>query len=289
MAEIIEVLSNIFTLVFVVGSMMALGLSLTMKQITDPLRDMGLVLRVLLANFVVVPLVAYIINLVIPMDEPLSTGLILLATAAGAPFLPKLVQMAKGNVATGVGLMVLLMVFTVIYVPIVLPLLLPGVSVNPVDIASSLVVLMLIPLGVGLLIKARYPATAADLQPTFAQAANFGMMGLMVTMLLLNWRTLLGTIGSGAILAALIFIVLSFVIGYFLAPGAATRSTLGLGTAQRNVAAAMVIAGDNFSDPNVLIMVLVGAALMMALLLPAAGELGKRQAGAAEPAVSGAD
>ena len=289
MSEIIQVLSNIFTLVFVVGSMLALGLSLTMQQITDPLRNVSLVVRVLLANFVLVPLVAYLINLVIPMAEPLSIGLILLATAAGAPFLPKLVQLAKGEVATGVGLMVLLMVFTVIYVPIVLPLLLPGVSVNPLDIASSLVVLMLLPLAIGLLIKARYPETAANLQPTFGQAANFGLMGLIATMILLNWRTILGTVGSGAILAALIFVVLSFVIGYFLAPNQATRSTLGLGTAQRNVAAAMVIAGDNFADPNVLIMVLVGAMLMMALLLPLAGELGKRQAGTAAPAASGAD
>jgi BASS family bile acid:Na+ symporter len=279
MAEIIGVLSNIFTLIFVVGSMLALGLSLTMQQITEPLRNVGLVVRVLLANFILVPLVAYLINLVILMVEPLSIGLILLATSAGAPFLPKLVQMAKGNVATGVGLMVLLMIFTVIYVPVVLPLLLPGVSVNPLDIASSLVVLMLIPLAIGLLIKARYPETAANLQPTFGQAANLGLMGLIVTMLLLNWRTLLGTVGSGAILAALIFIVLSFVIGYYLAPGAETRSTLGLGTAQRNIAAAMVIAVDNFTDPNVLIMVLVGAVLMMALLLPGAGELGKRPAG----------
>jgi len=289
MAEIIGVLSNIFTLIFVVGSMLALGLSLTMQQITDPLRDVGMVLRVLLANFILVPLVAYIINLVIPMDDPLSIGLILLATAAGAPFLPKLVQMAKGNVATGVGLMVLLMVVTVIYVPLVLPLLLPGVSVNPLDIASSLVVLMLIPLAIGLLIKARYPETAAGLQPTFAQAANVGLLGLVVTMLLLNWRTVLGTVGSGAILAALIFIVLSFFIGYFLAPNAETRSVLGLGTAQRNVAAAMVVAADNFTDPNVLIMVLVGAILMMALLLPGAGELGKRQAGAAAPTAPGAN
>jgi predicted Na+-dependent transporter len=288
MSEIVQVLSNIFTLVFVVGSMLALGLSLTMQQIADPLRNVSLVVRVLLANFVLVPLVAYLINLVIPMSEPLSIGLILLATAAGAPFLPKLVQLARGDVATGVGLMVLLMVSTIIYVPIVLPLLLPGVSVNPLDIASSLVVLMLIPLGIGLLIKARYPETAANLQVTFGQAANFALMGLFATMLLLNWRTILGTIGSGAILAALIFVVLSFVIGYFLAP-TATRSTLGLGTAQRNIAAAMVIAGDNFTDPNVLIMVLVGAILMMALLMPGAGELSKRQAGAAAPTTSGAD
>lgn len=278
MGEIIQVLSNIFTLVFVVGSMLALGLSLTMGQITDPLRNLNLVLRVLLANFVLVPLLAYLLLLVIPMDQSLGIGLILLATAAGAPFLPKLVQMAKGDVPLAVGLMVLLMVTTVIYVPLVLPLLLPGVSVNPLDIASSLVVLMLIPLGLGLFVKARYPQSAANLQPTFAQAANFGLMGLIVTMLLLNWRTVLGTIGSGAILAALIFIVLTFVTGYFLAPNAGTRSVLGLGTAQRNIAAAMVIAGDNFTDPNVLIMVLVGAILMMVLLLPAAGELGKRRA-----------
>ncbi|MCB0167485.1 MAG: bile acid:sodium symporter [Anaerolineae bacterium] len=277
MSAIIEVLSDIFTLVFVVGSMLALGLSLTMQQITAPLRDVNMVVRVLLANFVLVPLLAYLINLLIPMDEPFSIGLILLATAAGAPFLPKLVQMAKGDIAMGVGLMVLLMVTTVIYVPLVLPLLLTGVSVDPLAIASSLVVLMLMPLGIGLFIKACYPETAADLQPTFAQASNFGLIGLIATMLLLNWRTILGTIGSGAILGALIFIAISFVIGYLLAPNAESRSVLGLGTAQRNIAAAMVVAGDNFTDPNVLIMVLVGAVLMMVLLLPGAGELGKRQ------------
>ncbi|MFN2302730.1 MAG: bile acid:sodium symporter family protein [Anaerolineales bacterium] len=277
MTEIIEVLSNIFTLVFVVGSMFALGLSLKFKQITEPLRNIGLVLRALLANFVLVPALAYVITLLIPMEDPFKIGLIILASAAGAPFLPKLVQMAKGNIAIGVGVMVLLMVFTVIYVPLVLPLLLPGVSVNPADIASSLVVLMLIPLGIGLLIKARYPETADKLQPTFSQAANFGLMGLNVTMLLLNWRTLLGTIGSGAIFSALIFVVGSFFIGYLLAPNKETRSTFDLGTAQRNIAAAMVVAGDNFSDPNVLVMVLVGAVLMMALLLPAAGEIGKRK------------
>ena len=62
-----------------------------------------------------------------PLDQSLQIGLAVLATAAGAPFLPKLVQGAKGNVAFGVGLMVLLMVVTIIYMPLVLPLLLQGV------------------------------------------------------------------------------------------------------------------------------------------------------------------
>lgn len=284
MEEIIQVLANVFMLIFVVGSMLALGLSLTLQQISAPLRNMNLVVRALLANFLLAPLVAYLINLVMPMEQGYEIGLILLATAAGAPFLPKLVQQAKGDVPVGVGVMVLLMVTTVIYVPLVLPLLLTGVTVNPLDIASSLVVLMLIPLGIGLLIKARYAETADHLQPTFSQAANIGLLGLFVTVLLLSWRTILGSIGSGAIIAALILIILNFVIGYFLAPTAPTRSVLGLGTAQRNIAAAMVVAGDNFTDPNVLVMVLVGATLMLVLLMPGAGELSKRQAQAAPAA-----
>ena len=72
------------------------------------------------------------------LDQPLGVGLLLLGTAAGAPFLPKLAQIAKGNLAFGVGLMVLLMVVTVGYLPLVLPVLLPGVSVNPAEIARSL-------------------------------------------------------------------------------------------------------------------------------------------------------
>ena len=89
--------------------------------------------------------------------------MIVFSTAAGAPFLPKLVQGAKGNIAFGVGLMVLLMVVTVVYMPFVLPLLLPDVSVNPWDIAKSLIVLMLIPLAIGLLFRSHSPEDAATL------------------------------------------------------------------------------------------------------------------------------
>ncbi len=53
------------------------------------------------------------------MDEPFGIGLLLLACAAGAPFLPKLAELARGNLAFAVGVMVLLMIVTVGYLPIV--------------------------------------------------------------------------------------------------------------------------------------------------------------------------
>ena len=72
--------------------------------------------------------------------------------------------MAKGNTAFSVGLMVLLMVVTIIYLPLVLPLLLGSVEVNPVDIAQSLIFMMLIPLAIGLFIKARYEEAATKMR-----------------------------------------------------------------------------------------------------------------------------
>lgn len=279
---ITQVVATIGILTFVIASMAALGLSLTVGQIVEPLRNGRLLATVLLVNFVLVPALAFLLKTVIPMEEGFAIGLILLATAAGAPFLPKLVQVAKGAVALSVGVMVLLMVVTVGYVPLMLPLLLPGVQVNPLDIATSLVVLMLIPLALGLFVKRRYVEMADGLQPILAQIANVGLMVGFVALLVLNGRTLWDTIGSGAILAALLLIVGSFLMGWLLAGrDEASRPVLGLGTAQRNVSAALVVAGSNFDDPNVLVMCMVGALLMLLGLMITAGELGKRGPAAA--------
>ncbi len=272
-----QVIANIGILTFVVASMAALGLSLSVGQIIQPLRNGRLVAMALLANFVLIPALAFAIKAVIPLEEGYAIGLILLATAAGAPFLPKLVQVAKGAVALSVGIMVLLMVATVLYVPLVLPLLLPGVAVNPLDIASSLVVLMLIPLAIGLFIKSRYGTLAESLQPTLAQISNMGLMLGFVALLALSWRSLFSAIGSGAILAPALLIIGSFLIGWFLAgKERIVRPVLGLGTAQRNVAAALVVAGGNFDDPKVLLMCMIGALLMLVSLMLTAAELGKR-------------
>ena len=110
--EFLSKLVPIAMLAFVVSSMLAVGLSLTIGQIVAPLRNIKLVSLALLANFVLMPLAALAIASALNLDEPLGIALILLGTAAGAPFLPKLAGLARGNLAFAVGLMVLLMVLT---------------------------------------------------------------------------------------------------------------------------------------------------------------------------------
>lgn len=288
--EFLQALAGLSGLLFVVSSMLAMGMGLTMAEILQPLKNARLVILALLANFVLVPLLAYAITAVIPLGESLRIGLIVLATAAGAPFLPKLVQGAKGNVAFGVGLMVLLMVVTIAYLPIVLPLLLPGAEVDPWAIAQSLIVSMLIPLAIGLLIRSLWPDTAGHWGPVMNKISSLSILILLVVGLGLNISNILSLIGTGGILALLLFIIGSFAIGFVLGGrDPAVRSVMGLGTAQRNVAAALVVATQNFSEGNTLVFIMVAAIVLLLILLPTAKVLAGRQEAAASTVTAEAE
>ena len=281
---VLTVIVQLSGLIFVVASMLSMGLSLTVPQIIEPLKNVKLVVLALVANFIIIPILALILVRVIPalfgqFPEDATIAFILLATAAGAPFLPKLAQLAKGNIAFSVGLMVLLMVVTIFFLPIALPLLLPGVEVDSWEIAKSLIITMLVPLGIGLFIKSRYADIAPGLQKTFGQASNTALMLMMGVLLVVNFNTVLSTIGTGVIIAGVIFYLVAVLIGYLLALGGDknTRNVMGLGAGQRNISAALVVAAGNFADrPDVMIALIVLAIVDMVLLLPLAGEIGKR-------------
>jgi BASS family bile acid:Na+ symporter len=278
MAEVLTALSNVFTLTFVVTSMFSMGLGLTIPQITGPLRNARLVILALVANFVVVPLVAVVLSRVIPLEQDPQIGLLLLGTAAGAPFLPKLAQIARANVAFAVGLMALLVVATVVYLPLVLPLLLPGVRVDAGSIALTLILEILVPLAIGLIVKARWDEAAQGLVHPMSQIANISLALLLVLMLGLNIGKVLGLFGSGAILAMLLLIAVSVVGGYLLGgPGVDTKRVLALGTGQRNMAACFTIATSSFADrPDVLVMLAAAGLVAMVIVMPIAAEFGKR-------------
>ena len=283
--DFFSAIAGISGLLFVVTSMLAMSLSLSYQQMTQPLKNARLVILALLANFVLVPLLAYVITKVIPLEQSLQIGVILLGTAAGAPFIPKLVQGAKGNVAYAVGLMFLIMVVTIFYLPFVLPLLLPGVEVNPWDIAQSLIVTMLIPLLMGMLIKSHSPDVADHWAPVMQKISSLSILILLVVGLGLNISNILSFIGTLGIGAMILLILGSLVIGMLLGgrdPG--VRSAMGLSTANRNGAAALLVATQNFSGTNTLPFVLVGVVLMLLILLPFAKRLGARSEAAAPAA-----
>jgi bile acid:Na+ symporter, BASS family len=276
--DLLGIAARVAVLCFVVSSMLAMGAGLTLAQILEPLRDARLVALSLVANFVLMPLCAFVLAKALSLDEPLGVGLLLLGCAAGAPFLPKLAELAKGNLAFAVGVMVLLMVVTVGYLPIVLPLLLPGVSVDPWKIARSLVLLMLLPLAAGLVLRARYENLAARVKPLLDRISNISLILLVLLITAANLDKVLQVFGTRGILAGFLFIALGFGVGWLLGgPGADTRRVMALGTAQRNIAAALVVAGQSFNDPKVVVMVVVVAIAGLIVLMPSSRALANQR------------
>ncbi|KHO18786.1 bile acid:sodium symporter family protein [Mycolicibacterium setense] len=259
--------SNVAVVFFVVSSTLAVGLGLTVGQILAPLKNIRVVALSLAANFVLAPLAAFGLWRVFDLDDPLGIGLLLCGLAAGAPFLIKLAEFAKADMAFAVGLMVLLMVVTVGYVPLILPVFVSGAAVDPVQIALSLVVLMLIPLAAGLLLRARGPGLAARVQPVIAKVSTVSMILVIMLTIAAHFNSVLSVFGTFGILAAVIYTVICAGIGWLMG-GPGTREVLALGTAQRNAAAAFVVAGQNFDDPKVVVMITVVLIAEFLMLLP---------------------
>jgi BASS family bile acid:Na+ symporter len=172
------------------------------------------------------------------------------------------------------------MVLTVGYMPLVLPLLLNGVSVDPSKIATSLLLLMLLPLGIGLAVKTGVEKVATRLEPLLSKLSTFAVVLLIVLIFVANIQNILSLYGSRGVVASILFLVAGSIMGWFLGgPTVETRSVMSLGTAQRNIAAALVVAKQNFSDPQVVVMVVVIAIVGLILLFPFARRLTKRSGG----------
>ena len=163
------------------------------------------------------------------------------------------------------------------YLPLVLPLLLTGVDVDGWSIAKSLIVLMLIPLILGLLVKSSSPDTAQEWQPVMNKIGGLGILILLVVGLGLNVSNVISLIGTGGFLALLLFIIGSLLIGFAIGGrDQGVRNVTGLGTAQRNVSAALVVTLGNFADTNALPFVLVASIVLPLILISTAKWLGSR-------------
>jgi BASS family bile acid:Na+ symporter len=271
MTEALTVVARLSVLAFVVASMLSAGLSLSTRDILAPLRRVRLILLALLANFVIAPLLAYMLAGLIGLTPAHAAGLLLLGGAAGAPFLPKLAELARGDLAFSVALMFLLTAGTVFFMPLVLPLLIPGLEASPWGIVRPILLQMALPLGIGLLIHSRSERVADRLKPTLARVTTLSLILLTVLLLALNAKALVGTVGSGASAASALFVSLCLAAGYLLGgPDRGARSVLALGTAQRNIAAALVTATNSCTDPDVVVMLLVATLVGLIVIVLAA-------------------
>ena len=262
--------------IFVICTMLNVGLTQKPSAIAAHLKNWSFALKMLLVNFILAPLLMVIALYFSPFDPALKAGLLIFCLGAGAPFLIKLTQTAEHDLSLGAAVMMILMVVTVGYMPLVLPRLLSGISVDAAAIAKALLLQMLLPIGVGMLLAQFLPGLSKKVQPLVGTVGNLAMYAMVVATLIGYFPNLLKIIGTGAFLVGLLFVLAAFGLGYLAGWGKDHLEDVGgLGTAQRNTAAGVIVAIQNFKDPNVFVMLTLANILGIVMLLVIAKRLSR--------------
>src|SRR6476619_6378995 len=269
MVILMQTLTHLLVLALVVSTMLGVGLMLTVRDIYVSLHDRRWLVRALLANFVVLAAIALGVSRLLELDPVLTASLLVLATAPGGPVLVKWATLAKGDPALAVGLVVILLLVGVMAQPLVLPILLDGVTVSAGAIVRTLIFTVLALLLIGLALRARRPLLAAWLQVPLRRVSTACMVIVVTLLPGVHWRELSELSGTGALSAAVLFVVLSATAGWVIGgPEAGPRRILALCCAPPNMAAAFVIANQSFSDPRVMLMLLILMIASLPILLP---------------------
>src|SRR5512136_1269558 len=239
-------LGSIAIYVFIITSMFLTGLMVTVRDLLAPVHNRRLLTLSLFANFIIVPLIALFLIIIIPMSPELAAGLLLVSIAAGAPSTAKVAQFTGGNVAQAVSLTIIMTIITIVLMPFLIPLILEGAQVDPLYVLGNLVAMILLPIFIGIIIKSRSEPLAARLRPIMDWTSNISIAVIFLTfglIFLSRIREIVSTSsGALAVFVAIVFtlaaIGITYLIGQFEKEA---RHNLAFGAGFRNSTAALVV------------------------------------------------
>jgi BASS family bile acid:Na+ symporter len=240
-------------LISVIFMMLGVGLKTALQDVLDVARRLGLVARGVIANFVIVPVLIFLCLTWLPLGPEVKLGILLMAAAPVAPMVPPFVDMAKGDVAYSVGLMVIVALLSVFLTPLILGLAIPesigNVELNPLEIVQTLLVAQLIPISLGMAIRSKSPMWSERLLKFVPRIGQYGLIvgvGLIVASQAKQYlsMSLLDHLLIPALVVAALFIGDWMLVGETMP----RRRALAVSTAIRNVPLAFLIAGQSFPE-----------------------------------------
>jgi bile acid:Na+ symporter, BASS family len=252
----------------VLATVFALGLKATWADVASLLHQPGLLIRSLLALYLLTPLAAVLLVLAFPAPRAVAIAVLLMAISAGAAALPKKLLKAGAKLSYAYSLSAVAAVLAIVTVPVSLAVLGAffgtAVAVPVGDVAYTIATKCLAPLLAGMVVRHFWPAQAERIGDPLAGMAGVVMLGLAVVIVATQFSAILGVGLSGfAIIVAMSLAALA--IGHALGgPDPDDRTALAVACSSRFPALALLVASLNF--PNAKPLPLVAAYLIASSL-----------------------
>lgn len=229
----------------VVALLLAIGMLSTKKEITYLWRRPKLLLRSLLAMYVLVPLAAIAFVSILPLADGLKLAVFVLAISAGAPLLPKKL-MGIGADEYVLSLVVTASVLAIFTVPAwsaaLGPLFGRESHLAPVEVAMLIAKSFLLPMICGMLVRKYFPDKSELFADQILTIAGLILALSAIVLLAINWQLLVKA-GWPALLTLAGLTLLSLAIGHLMGgeePG--ERTALAVSCATRHLGLAILVA-----------------------------------------------
>ena len=269
-----ETIITLSIYLFIITTMLFIGLGHSWRDILAPFKNVKLVLFALLVNLILIPVAGYLIATVFALSGAMIVGFLLMTSAPGASYSPRIAEIAEGDVPFSTGLMFLLSTVALVSAPITILLLLPeGSTISVWPVIQTLLLLMALPMLSGLIIRARLPAIADKLMSPVVWTSYIMILVVFITFLMYKifspdpvggLRDLFGTLG---ILAIILAVGISLILGYlFGGPAEGTRRSLAFGSANRNAGMALLFATSISSEIGDILAVLVAYIIVQIII-----------------------
>jgi BASS family bile acid:Na+ symporter len=250
----------------VVFTVFSYGLKTTAADLLYVLKRPRLLAQSLIAVFVIMPVIAFALARLFDIRPVVEISLVALAISPVPPLLPMKETKAGGRVSNALGLVALLALLSIAAAPLAVEALerLSGQSleISPAAIARLAMISVLVPLAVGMVVRALVPAFADRIEGFVGLVAKVLLLAASIVLIATVWRSVWDATGRGGILAIVVFVAAGLAVGHLLGgPERKESVVLGLSTACRHPAIAFAMASANFPEQR------FGGAIILYLLV----------------------
>jgi BASS family bile acid:Na+ symporter len=229
--------------------MFSIGIAMDARGLRWALTQPSLVARSLLSVLVIVPIVAVAIAQGMGLSRESQIGIALMAISPGAPVALRrsLDAGSRGSFAAVLQLLIALLAVVTV------PLSVIGLNVihqthgevSVLVVLKQVLIAQVIPLSLGLAIRAVWPAVATRVEPRARQLAAVMLGAFAVVVLASIWRLVFGA-GLLVFVSAIAITALALAIGHALGgPAKETRTAVAISSGLRNPGLALLIATSN--------------------------------------------
>jgi BASS family bile acid:Na+ symporter len=277
--QLLTHLFNAGVAVSIISTVLALGMSYSVADLLAPLRRVWLVVAMIVVNSVLVPAAAWGIAKALPINDAGVTGMTLAVLGAASAAGLKATQLARrADLALAVSLVVVLQLANLVAVPLWAGQVVSGASISAGSILGNLLLLVLIPLAIGLVVRARYADHASTWQVELAKVSNLALAIALIAGIAVNWSAIVSLLGSWVLLASALTAIVSVVLGGLVGRSdTETRTTTGLVSGLRFGSLGLIIIGTQLNgNPDYLGPAIVFSLVDLILVLFLSVEIGRR-------------